>query len=198
MAFAWHASIFVRQGPSFTYICGGSLVSKSFILTAAHCVAIHNHDPHSVRIQLGATFFVSNCIRIHVHPLYLGKAGNYGSDVALLELQSSVRRFDESIHPVAVNYWKLEDITALFDSSSAMMSMGYVPTKNESSLRIIAIPIVGYAECVAGQQKDFWKFITFTSFCAGRTDGSGGVCNGDSGSGLVVFCPRTGIWWLKV
>lgn len=130
-----------------------------------------------------------------MHPLYFGKAGNYGSDIALLELKTKVQ-FNEFIQPVMVNYWQREDVIT---TAMPLPSMGHISVKVDKHLEIITIPIVGYDDCLSGQRRDFWKFITFTSFCAGWSNGTRrGVCNGDSGSGLVVYCPRTGISWLKV
>lgn len=189
LRFAWHVTIYERQSSNrLVYICGGSLVSKSFVLTAAHCVA--GHSPERIRIELGKSYS-SKIIRIIVHPLYFGKASLYGSDIALLELASSLRS-NEFVQPMIMENWKLVNYTPT-------QTMGYVPVKQENGHQIISIPIVGYEKCLAGQRKDFWKFITFTSFCSGWADRArNDVCNGDSGSGLVVYCERTGRWWLKV
>lgn len=187
VSFPWHASIFLRQRSRVAYICGGSLISRSFVLTAAHCVV--GHIPKMVYVHLG-TETVSNLIRIHVYPLYFGKAGNYGSDIALLELPVSVR-YENFIYAVKIN-WQPEDFYA------NLKTMGFVPTKTDDLMKIVSMPVVGYGECLARQRKDFWKFITFTSFCAGWADGARGVCNGDSGSGLVVYSTRRDKWLLKV
>lgn len=184
MVFPWHARIFVRNGIKVAYQCGGSLVTKVFVLTAAHCVNAINTT--SIWITIGN--YSSSVHRTIVHPLYFGKVANYGSDIALLALhRPPTVQFAQFIRPVDLD-WEHQDVAA----------KGFVATI-EGGLKIVEIPIVAYAECLAGQRRDFWKFITFTSFCAGWTSGiGGGVCNGDSGSGLVVRDTRTGRWLLKV
>lgn len=47
----WHAAIYHRlSGTGYTYQCGGTLISSSLILTAAHCVLI---EPERVSVSLG-------------------------------------------------------------------------------------------------------------------------------------------------
>ncbi|KAL6420544.1 hypothetical protein ACFW04_014875 [Cataglyphis niger] len=53
-------------------------------------------------------------------------------------------------------------------------------------LRITTMKIISDDECRQNQNRDFWKYLTYTSFCAGWANGTG-VCNGDSGGGLVLL-----------
>jgi secreted trypsin-like serine protease len=62
-----------------------------------------------------------------------------------------------------------------------------------SVLRLTTMKIVSDDECRQKQNRDFWKFLTYTSFCAGWANGTG-VCNGDSGGGLVLKRPNSSIW----
>ena len=77
-----------------------------------------------------------------------------------------------------------------------------------------------YEKCLAEQEKDFKKYITYTSFCAGFKNGlrffflhfldslefnlmcfmcflGTGVCNGDSGGGLAFYDEKSDRWYLQ-
>ena len=60
-------------------------------------------------------------------------------------------------------------------------------------LRVTSVRLVSEEKCRESHTRDFRKYLTYTSFCAGWTNGTG-VCNGDSGGGLVLQKPNTSIW----
>lgn len=69
-------------------------------------------------------------------------------------------------------------------------------TENDTfspTLRITSVQVVSDEKCREKQKKDFRKYITFTSFCGGWGNGTG-VCNGDSGGGLVLQMPNSTLW----
>lgn len=92
--FPWHAAILKVERNSESvfnvYMCGGSLIDKNVILTAAHCV--HSKEPQSLRVRLGEWDTQTkdelfphqdrNVREVIVHPGYY-KGGLY-NDIALL------------------------------------------------------------------------------------------------------------------
>lgn len=60
-------------------------------------------------------------------------------------------------------------------------------------MRMTTMKIVSDDECRRNQKKDFLKYLTYTSFCAGWANGTS-VCNGDSGGGLVIQRPNSSTW----
>lgn len=136
--------------------------------------------------------------RVVVHPLYLDGHGNYGSDIALIEIDGSVR-LSEYMLPVCVD-WNLDDITSHLSDQSVGLVGGLGLNEHlmySDSLRVATMPVVENRKCSELYSNDFRKYITFTTFCAGWANGTG-VCNGDSGTGLIFpMVKRSDRWCLQ-
>lgn len=195
ITFPWHATLFMLRDNTFTFGCGGTLISELVVLSAAHCFA--NINESDVRIVIGkrhsnftafsdetaAQYF--SVSRIFRHPLYLDRLGNYGSDIALVELNQNVALSDE-IHPACID-WELDDVTSHLTRNGIIVGMGITENETNSDvIRMAELPVVSDEECIRKQPKDFQKFVTFTTFCAGWGNGTS-VCNGDSGGGLMFL-----------
>lgn len=202
ISFPWHVSMFASiSSRKSTFWCGATLISDHVVITAAHCVWKLSAD--SISLQIGASEHSQagkyhSVQSIHMHPLYLDKYGNYGSDIALLQLSTPVELSDD-ILPVCID-WKLDDITAHLSHRNIgiVMGMGTSELGNGTArLRAASLPVASNAHCLAHQRPDFQKFVTFTTFCAGWENGTG-VCNGDSGGGLVFHTRASDQWFLQV
>lgn len=201
----WHATLFMKKGDDFVFACGGTLITESVVLSAGHCfTGVTEKD---VKIAIGkrrSVFAISSdeifaavfdIVRIIRHPLYLDKVGNYGSDIALVKLNASVEMSDD-IHPACID-WNLDDITSQLSNSHVGIITGMGITENDTNsdlLRLAKLPVVANEECVRQEPKDFQKFVTFTTFCAGWGNGSMSPCNGDSGGGFLFLSRDLKTW----
>lgn len=201
----------------YRFWCGATLISESIVITAAHCVwTVRAGD---MRLVIGATsshYFEEeeeveaadnatamgdaartedlyertlSVRQIRMHPLYQDRYGNYGSDVALLELTDAVQLGADAL-PVCID-WQLDDISEHLQHASLGVVMGMGVSEQSAfgeRLRWTALPVIDDALCLERQRRDFRKYVTFTTFCAGWANGTG-VCNGDSGGGLVFESP---------
>lgn len=199
----WHASLLeAADGGSIEYLCGATLVSEAAVITAAHCV--FNAAAESLRIVLGATTskledspamqHALKAKRIVLHPLYLDRFGNYGSDIALVEFGLRVE-LSEHVLPICLD----RSATAL-DRHSIGVVVGLGLTEHfeySEKLLLTTAPVVEYSKCAAFTSFDFRKYISFTTFCAGWANGTS-VCNGDSGAGLIFpMDDASGRWSLQ-
>lgn len=101
--YPWHVSIFKRQGTTSIYICGGSIISKEFILTAAHCLHEENRVIVNSRlfIRVGSNlresgdYYSINTKQIHSEY----DVFNFKSDIALLQTNNEIV-FTRIVRPV--------------------------------------------------------------------------------------------------
>jgi len=84
----WAASL--RYSSTGFHFCGGSIISASHILTAAHCT-VELSSPSSVRVYVGSIYLnivgqVRDVSKIYTYPYY--SSSNYVNDIAILKLSS--------------------------------------------------------------------------------------------------------------
>lgn len=101
--YPWHVSLFKTRGSSNIYICGGSIISTAYILTAAHCLYEENQEIIDDRLYIragsnerdrGSYYGINKKI---VHRDYSTKL--FRSDIALLQTLHVIE-FSKSVRPV--------------------------------------------------------------------------------------------------
>ena len=58
--FPWHAAIFVKAKNELDYICGGTLIRPSIVITAAHCIITRNPRDYVVILAASSSVFQEN------------------------------------------------------------------------------------------------------------------------------------------
>lgn len=107
----WAASL--RYTSSGSHFCGGTIISSTHILTAAHCTQTLR-SPSSVRVYVGSIYLsglnqVKGVAKIYNHPSY--SSSTYLNDIAILKLSSPL-----NLDQVGV------DLICLPNISSTMLS----------------------------------------------------------------------------
>ncbi|NP_001373176.1 chymotrypsin-like protease CTRL-1 precursor [Danio rerio] len=181
----WQVSIKTSSGE---HLCGGSLINKFWVLTAAHCqiqarshyVVLGQHD----RSSNDGTVQVKEIAKVITHP-----DNNiqtlFNNDVTLLKL-SSPAQMTSLVSPVC-----LASSSSKIVPGTLCVTTGWGRTKTELSARILqeaTIPIVSQSQCkqIFGASK-----ITNSMICAGGSGSSS--CQGDSGGPLM--CESSGVWY---
>jgi secreted trypsin-like serine protease len=168
--------------------CGGTLVSATKVVTAAHCMA--GETTSGVRVVGGRTYLngtngtVSRVSDIWVHPDYTDATD--GNDVAVLTLSTSM--------PYTPASYVDSSDTSVYAAGATARIVGWGTTSSGGSssnqLRTATVPIVSNSSCAGSYGSDF---IASDMVCAGYTSGGVDTCQGDSGGPLLIGGVLAGI-----
>ncbi|XP_069141484.1 clotting factor C-like [Argopecten irradians] len=208
----WQAAMSRHLQDNYWYItCGGSLVSESLVVTAAHCVTHYGTDiPISIddiAIYLGkhyrsdvlnSTFVQKRKVTsIEIHPHYT--PSSYDLDIAVLLLESPVT-LTPYVRPVCLPDQLVGERLLLPGREGVVTGWGVTEnSRNSEELRMAKVQTTTNTDCMNKYaQVGYPQTITENMFCAGQEDGSSDACEGDSGGPLVF--PATGAdrkWYLE-
>ncbi|XP_077675044.1 serine protease 27-like [Eretmochelys imbricata] len=199
---AWPWQVSMQQNGF--HICGGSLISESWVVSAAHCF-----DPSvaisAYRVQLGEKRIVSetptktfsSVNRIIPHPNY--NSNSFLADIALVELEKPIA-FTASISPVC-----LLNASIRVPAGKPCWVTGWgntLPQVNSpgaeilQELEVLTIDSTvcndRYREALQKPEGD--NPIKDDMMCSGSMEGYKGTAWGDSGGPLV--CEENGTWYL--
>ncbi|XP_022901048.2 chymotrypsin-1-like [Onthophagus taurus] len=164
-------------------ICGGALIGKNKILTAAHCV-LKCSDPKRLRVIAGVynpDIKHAHQVKCSIpHPDYdENKASN---DIAVLCLMNTLQESDR------IKTIKIAQKLVKPNTKAIVSGWGQTKTSIVSKeLKYAIVNVIDSEEC-----EDENPFYDETQICAESTDGSG-PCKGDSGGPLVANKELIGI-----
>ncbi|XP_073673545.1 chymotrypsin-like protease CTRL-1 [Garra rufa] len=180
----WQVSIQTSRGQQF---CGGTLISKTWVLTAAHCAV----QPGNHYVVLGQNDLATNdefvqikkVARVINHPNHQNPT-EFNNDIALLKLSSSVQ-MTSYVSPIC-----LPSSFTTIRSGTLCVITGWGATESVSNPRFLqeaTVPILSQTQC-----RQYWRnAITDAMICAGASGASS--CEGDSGGPLM--CESSGVWY---
>ncbi|XP_073670711.1 transmembrane protease serine 3-like [Paramisgurnus dabryanus] len=179
----WQVSLYYQN----QHICGGSIISDSWILTAAHCVygfaqpalwAVHAGILDQPVSGLGA----ASVEKIIYNANYKRERLSY--DIALIKLKVPLS-FNDHLAPIC-----LPSYGETFEAGQMCVISGWGATtdggESSISLQTAQVPLISKHKCRR-------PGLTSWNICAGYLQGGAGTCQGDSGGPLAC---RGSVWTL--
>ncbi|XP_010074783.1 PREDICTED: transmembrane protease serine 7-like [Pterocles gutturalis] len=190
----WQASL---QIGAHGHVCGASVISNRWLISAAHCFldsdSVRYSVPSGWRAYMGLNTInekssrvaMRSIKRIIVHPQYDQSVSDY--DIALLEMETPVF-FSELVQPIC-----LPSTSRVFVYGTVCYVTGWGAIKENShlakTLREARVRIINQSVC----NKLYDDLITSRMLCAGNLNGGIDACQGDSGGPLA--CTGKGNRW---
>jgi hypothetical protein len=196
--YPWQVAILVKKKGKWSIHCGGSIINKRFILTAAHCFAIPEVPKQitKYKVRVGATDLNKKkaytkdykIIKIDAHKGF--NEEDYNHDIALLTLAEDITYHEKYIAPICLLTkpgQMLRDGQKTTDVACEVSGWGKtseINTKGSLSLLWAQMPLVEFNQCKKELLDKAYREITNNMVCAGHKEGGKDACQGDSGGPL--------------
>ncbi|KAL3276513.1 hypothetical protein HHI36_011891 [Cryptolaemus montrouzieri] len=199
--YPWTIAIYKKKTDNYKLICGGTLINQRVIVTAAHCVTDKEGnilEKSIYRVAAGKYYLsyddprdtdaeFSEIEEIHSPGDYKGNIYDYDNDIAVLVTKIAFNT-TEYIQRCCVDFNQFSSYESqLLGAIGTVTGWGYtIRGGNQSQeLKELNLPYVDHTTCYRTVPYDYKKYVKSNKVCAGYRNRGIGVCEGDSGGGLV-------------
>ena len=200
--FPWNVLIEFSKGR----FCGGSIISREWVLTAGHCLLDNFYQRCNNRLDPGCNTMSKNDVRkviagmhdrdsnneqrqirtasdLILHPYFTSQATYIDFDVGLIKVNEPFT-YNEMVNRVCLP--KAGAGTLVGNQKLEISGWGKTNSSSDSSIMLkTKVPYVSREVC--NEDRSYGGVVTETMFCAGFQEGRKDACQGDSGGPLVYL-----------
>jgi secreted trypsin-like serine protease/putative cell wall-binding protein len=187
----WQVRLEITGADGNRILCGGSLLSPTWVVTAAHCLVDANHQwATRVDVAAGISTVSDRGQRVAGHWMYLPRGydrRSFREDIGLIELASPLTLDGVRTAAIALPYGLNSDwpevgtTTQISGWGLTAQSPDLLPQQLQlATVTVLAAP---GGPCLSGSLSSYDRDLMM---CAGLQDGSSDSCSGDSGGPATV------------
>ncbi|CAF0902100.1 unnamed protein product [Adineta steineri] len=170
------------------YLCGGTIIHESYIITAAHCLD-HNLRPSDITVHAGSLTIMEGTQRsasqFYMHPSY--NTAQHTNDIALIQLDRPLDLSNRDLAKICLP--KIASTSEEYPvASTPLLTVGWGTLSSGGD---ISRTLQQVTVSAVGAQTTYCQSVIkdpMLQLCAGIMPGGGkDTCQGDSGGPLMMF-----------